>query len=222
MPLWDYGDLLTAYVPTDTLFLSLMLMRPPRVKLDDRYEVLKNVLQKQLILNDPAVLNEHSVVVQSQVTHALRVLYLQRSFSGAVATDIDDAIEGLVKQAILEYGSAARDVVEAIYAPNAAEYNHQSVEDTTYEDLHIVVRAIRNNWMLASPISHTIIAVTRQEPSPDRLSCDNDLINIDFKSIRIGETFMEAMLIRDQEKILDMFNLFRSSPESAALARWAF
>lgn len=133
--------------------------------------------------------------------------------------DIDDAIRALVKDTTDEYGSSARDVIQAIYTPSLLRKSHEQVKGVTYDSLYTSVN--EGMYMMRSESSDSVIAVSRVF-DPDQAPSFGDMFSVSFKSIRIGQKLMEIMVCCGEHRVRDMFDLYRTNPRSSSLADWAF
>lgn len=133
--------------------------------------------------------------------------------------DIDDAIRALVKDTTDEYGSSARDVIQAIYTPSLLRKSHEQVKGVTYDSLYTSIN--EGMYMMRSESSDSVIAVSRVF-DPDQAPSFGDMFSVSFKSIRIGQKLMEIMVCYGEHRVRDMFDLYRTNPRSSSLADWAF
>ena len=148
--------------------------------------------------------------------------------SEAVAMDLDEntagkpaqsqdpakiALEVLVSNAIEEFGFAARDVYGGVFKLPKTQARHVAeINSVSYSKLRDLVEAFSRERGLDT-FSHHVVAV-----KPHYRTLDDDRWEIHFKSTRIARRVMELMRFKEDDRIRDMYTLFREIPESSSLA----
>ena len=148
--------------------------------------------------------------------------------SGVVAMDLDenttgelaqprdpekDALDVLVYNAIEEFGFAPRDVYAGVFKLPKTQARHiAEINSVSYSKLRDLVDAFSRDRGLDT-FSHHVVAV-----KPHYRTLDDDRWEIHFKSTRIARRVAELMRLREDDRIRDMYALFREVPESSRMA----
>jgi len=132
-------------------------------------------------------------------------------------TNVDDAFDVLLHNAIEEFGFAPRDVYEGVIYPETTKDLHATaVGQLNYATLLRYVRAFTTGQVLPD-LSHRIIAV-----EPDQVKLRNVKWKINFKSIRIAKAVAVSMREAEAEHLRETYDLLYKIPASSSMAGWVF
>ncbi|KAF9039690.1 hypothetical protein BDZ89DRAFT_1156862 [Hymenopellis radicata] len=94
--------------------------------------------------------------------------------------------------------------------------HNNAIASATYTSLSAMVRQFSEGEYLPDQVSHCIIAISPVYPPPYGIIA----FSLDFKSPCIAEKVIRRIAETQNDRLVDLYQLFRSIPQSSALAGW--
>ncbi|KAJ3510035.1 hypothetical protein NLJ89_g4900 [Agrocybe chaxingu] len=189
-----------------------------KVELMKGLELQQRLYQFQRNLGPSLPISAKNIPVEGSARIAHRIL-LRRADEGHPVTQLKDALNVLVDDAIEQYGLAVRDVYSAIFYPKEIADDHRTALDkASYEDLKLIVQQFGDETMAQA--MHQIVCIYPSPKTPRDGPRSHWLV--DFKSIAIAKKVIARLRRCEGHHLDNIYHTFRVSAQCSVLAGWFF